>query len=251
MKTVLRCLVFCFVLATICRPCPASDTPDGKINSLIDDLNSASITRRINAAKIVTRAGFESEELFTTIESLLKQGYTTAKSSKSIDEMSWLCKALAASGDYAYSRLLHEVADKASSPKLKKYARQSADLIEEYAKRNAVMNNKTSWKTDLTDEENRLINMLFSGDSALIREGAKMIYRCNTLDIAVYDATEKQILTMLPNIDNSLQSDTVAWLCKALSSSGNKKYIPTLKRVLSSTRSNSLKKHARKALNNL
>ena len=252
MKTTLRCLVFCFLLIATVGLCPAAENRQAEIAGLINDLNSTDITRRIKAAKVVTRSGFESPELYSTIKSLLEKGYATASDSKGIDEMSWLCKALAASGDYSYAALLNEVAAGSTNPKLQKYARESATAISDYARRKEVMNTRANWNDKLTAEENRIVSMLNSGDPAITRDAAKIIYRGKNSSPAVYDAAEQAILTMLPTVTgSSLRSDTVAWLCKALSVSGNSKYRPTLQKVISSSRNGSLQGHARKALNSL
>lgn len=252
MENLLRCLSLGLLMMLFVGSGVAAENQTKDVKSLINDFNSPSVDSRINAAKIVARSSFDSPELFKTIQSLLAKDYNSSTDSEHVDEMSWLCKALSSSGDQRYAVLLQEVANKADHQKLRKYARQSIEQIDENAKRQEVINAKSNWNAKLTDQENRLINMLNSGDPATVRDAAKTIYRSKVLDSAVYDDIEKNILTMLPNVSGSpLYSDTVAWLCKALSISANGKYAKTLNEVVSSAPNISLKSHARKALSKL
>lgn len=254
-KYILFCLCCLFLTFTLADNSIGQSDRSEEIATLITDFNSTNITQRITAAKVVTRSGFQSPELYATIEKLLKKGYNSSKDSKHIDEMSWLCKALAASGDVKYSAMLNEISAKANSSKLQKYARTSSAQIGQYAKRQEVINTTAFWDSNLSDDENRYINMLKSGDSSISRDAAKQIYRSTNLNKAVYDVVEDRIHHMLSHANTSyLETDTLAWLCKALSTSGDKKYATTLEKVISftsNTKNTSLQSHARKALNRL
>ena len=101
---------------------------------------------------------------------------------------------------------------------------------------------------ELSAQENQLLSMLGSSDLNTVRNAGKRIYRSRKLNAAVYDATEKKILRLLPRAGKGrLQSDTIAWLCKALIISEDRKYIQTLNKVVKSNGSASLRGHAQKA----
>jgi hypothetical protein len=238
-----------FMMFSLAAPIFGQNDRSSEMSSLMSDLDSTSSMRRVSAAKIITRSGFNNQELYKKIAAMLKADYDKGSDSSHIDEMSWLCKALAASGDDQYTTLLNEIAALSPSTKLQRYAKESASGIDEYAKRQAILNSQKTWDNKLNNEENRLVNMLQSGDLPIIRDAAKTISRSHSMHQVVYDATEKQINTMIPEIGtSSLHSDTLAWLCKALSASGNAKYSKTLESVISNTSNSSLQNHARKAL---
>lgn len=225
---------------------------DREVAQLITDLQSQDSKTRIDAAKIITRSGFSSRPLYTKLESLLKKGYPHASGRSKVDEMSWFCKALASSGNPDYAKLLDEIGELADSAKLRKYAKQSSSLIAEYASRRDIIENTAQWDNTLSAEENRFVNMLKSKNYTLKKDAAKLIYRGARVDDPVYKVVEEQILTMLPGATSSRDyDDTVAWLCKALASSGQEQYKSTLQKVVSSTKKGALHNHAQKALNRL
>lgn len=223
-----------------------------EIDSLMAQLSSSSSIERINAAKIITRSGLTDDRLYAKVAIMLKKGYAAGADHDHVDEMSWLCKALAASGNTKYRPLLEEVAANAPSDKLRRYAEQSEGLIEEYAKRSQVLNDTGGWDKSLSAEENRLLNMLGSDDLKLRRDAAKMIVRRGKTDPKVFDAAADSLTGMAKDIRNeSLYIDTMAWLCKALAASGDSKYIAALKEVQAASDNSKLNSYVSKALNAL
>jgi hypothetical protein len=220
-----------------------------EVDSLLARLASSSSVERVNAAKIITRAGLADQRLYAKVATLLQEGYATGTDADHIDEMAWLCKALAASGNTEYRPLLEEVAANAPSDKLKRYAEQSNGLIEDYAKRSQVLNDTERWDKSLSAEENRLFNMLGSDDLKLRRDAARMMARRGKADPKVFDAAAAALTGMAKNIrDESLYIDTMAWLCNALAASGDHKYVEALKEVQAATDNSKLNKYVSKAL---
>jgi hypothetical protein len=220
-----------------------------EVEALKNGLSSGSSAHRVKTAKLITQAGIVDQALYEQVAALLKAGYADGTGSDHVDEMSWLCKALAASGDPKYIPLLEEIADKAPSFKLTHYAEQSIDLIEEYASRIRILNSTETWDDDLSDEENRLVNMLNSDKIQLKRDAAKTVVRRISVHEKVYEAVAAELQKMLAEGRTSSQDiDTMAWMCKALAASGDRKYAETLKQVHDGTTSVKLKTYASKAL---
>ena len=207
----------------------------GEAAALLNGLESTSRSARIDAAKRITQAGLTDGALYAKVATLLQAGYGEAVEANAVDEMAWLCKALAASGDTRHQPLLEEVATQAPNVKLQKYARQSIDSFAEYQERIRVLNSTSGWNAALTAEENRLVGMLGSESPELKRDAAKTIVRDSPVAEAVYDAAAAALTGMLAagTLDN-LSVDTLAWLCKALGASGMRKYAPALEQVAAS-----------------
>ena len=206
--------------------------------------SSGSIPPKSSAAQ-----GLTDPRLYARLAALLKEGYAGAVDADPVDEMAWFCKALAASGDADYRPLLQEVAAHAPTDKLKHYAEQSNALIEDYAKRNQVLNATESWDASLSVEENRLLNMLASSDSNLKRDAAKLIVRRPRVDPKVFAAAAAALTGMAgDNPGDALDIDTMAWLCKALAASGDHTYVAPLQQVMEKTESQKLKDYAAKAM---
>lgn len=222
-----------------------------EVETLLTGLNSPSSSQRINASKLISRSGLTDQKLYAKVAILLKDGYAAKTDANHIDEMAWLCKALAASGDSQYRPLFEEIIDNSPSTKLQRYAEQSHALIEEYAQRSQVLNETESWDESLSAEDNRLVNMLNSDNLALKRDAAKMIVRSTNPDEKVFDTAAAALTTMATESrSESTYIDTMAWLCKSLAASGNSKYVETLQHVHDNTSSTKLKTYASKALKN-
>ncbi len=207
----------------------------GEAAALMKGLESTSRSARIDAAKQITQAGLTDGALYDRVAALLQAGYGEAVEANAVDEMAWLCKALAASGDTRHQPLLEEVATRAPNPKLQKYARQSIDSFAEYQERIRVLNATSGWNAALTAEENRLVGMLGSESPELKRDAAKAIVRDSPVAEAVYDAAASALSEMMTSgATDNLSVDSLAWLCKALGASGMGKYAPVLEQVAAS-----------------
>ncbi|MEZ4601647.1 MAG: hypothetical protein R2940_17800 [Syntrophotaleaceae bacterium] len=237
----------CLVMSMTALAHGMDDGPDGQ--DLVEKLNSGSSAQRIQIAKVITQSGIENQALYAKIASLLREGYPLATDSDKVDEMSWLCKALAASGNQEYRPLLQEIADLAPSAKLQRYAAQSSDLIGEYAERMRILNETKNWSGDLTEEENRLVAMLNSDKIQLKKDAAKTVARKMSAHEKVYEVVAAELQKMVAEGRSSSDDiDTMAWMCKALAASGNRKHAATLTQVHDKTANMKLKTHASKAL---
>ena len=124
-----------------------------KLDSYISMLNSGNIVQRTTAAKKITRSGLDDPELFNLIKEKLLNNYQSDPDNPDhIDEMAWLCKALASSGNVEYQSTLQTVADNSTNLKLQRYALQSIDLVEEYAQKNKIMASETEETKGLSSE---------------------------------------------------------------------------------------------------
>lgn len=242
------------VFLCITSVCAAFALPDrsSEIVSLIEGLNSTSRSQRINSAKIITRSGLVDTELYAKVAELLKTHYAESLDSNHVDEMAWLCKALGASGDSQYQELLKEVYSKTLSVKLQHYAEQSLALMEEYARRSQILNATDAWASELSDEENRQLNMLHSDSMSLKRDAAKMIIRAQKVNPKLYDAVAEQLNRLAGQDGLDTQAiDTLSWFCKTLGASGNSHYVRVLNGVMQKTANPKLQEYASRAIADL
>ena len=221
-----------------------------EIDEYINGLASPSIFKRITTAKEITNSAITDERLYDKVEQrLLESAQVEYPTSEQSDEISWLCKALAASGNEKYRPTIQKIADDPANAKIGYYCRQSLDLIADYRSRNAEINRSDTAFSGLSAEENRIVNMLRSDDLKLKRDGAKIVSRGKTSNAIVYDVVAEELLAHYQDDEyDNLSVDTMAWLCKALSSSRNDKYASTLQTVMKNSSSWKLQNHARKAL---
>jgi len=119
-------LTFCLMIIFFNIPALANSSQSAEVDKYIQMLGSTSFKTRIDAAKLITRSGITDSRLYTIInEKLLTELNTKGLNKDHIDEMSWMCKALASYGMTEYKQTLNEIIENSSSMKLQKYAKQS------------------------------------------------------------------------------------------------------------------------------
>jgi len=110
---------------------------------------------------------------------------------------------------------------------------------------------RTTFGSDLqdrTDEINEYIEILTSGTLNKKIEAAKIIERSGYSDTRLFDVIEKELLAEYLVAEHSVQIDYIAWLCKALASSGMERYKPTLVKVMDSSNNKKIKRYAEQSL---
>lgn len=98
---------------------------DPEVTKIINMLKSDKMKLKRDAAKMVTRKDYADPAIYEIINDDLLASYTSANDDLSVDAMSWLCKALATSGNPLHKVTLSEVADNSSNSKLAKYAKKA------------------------------------------------------------------------------------------------------------------------------
>lgn len=114
------------------------------------------------------------------------------------------------------------------------YARHAAQALEDlkhYARWNPVISSRATFDPQLSDDANRVRNMLRSDDRLLQRLGAKSVYFRQGRDAALLDLVAEQLRASYKDIPGREAGDAVAWMVKALGKSGDRKYVPLLKEV--------------------
>jgi hypothetical protein len=241
------CSIFIFANSFLAY---ATSNQTAEANKYIDMLGSASLKTRIDAAKQITRSGLTDPKLFNIINESLLNGYNSnVLNSDHIDEMSWMCKALASSGSSDYAPTLEKIIQTATSQKLVRYAKQSLSLLSEYSERNKLINNTTNIDPNLSPEVNKYINMLKSNNITLQRDAAKSIYRGQFSEKALFDVLSDELLKgYKTSLNDRNQLDTLAWMCKALGASGMAEYKQTLTQIIENSSNAKLLKYAKQGL---
>lgn len=105
----------------------ASSAPAAKGESrYIKMLRSNNLRSKADAGKLIVREGVKDTAVLDVVEQELLKGYLASGDDRAaVETMSWLCKALGASGNGKYRGTLQTVAQKAPHGKLQKYAKQS------------------------------------------------------------------------------------------------------------------------------
>ena len=245
---------FCLIFIFLNTPALAGSDQSAQVDKYIEMIGSASLRNRIDAAKFITRSGITDPKLYNIINEKLSNEYNSKGLNKDhIDEMSWMCKALAASGSTDYAPTLEKIIQNTNSDKLKKYAKQSLSLIPEYAQRNKLLNDTADIDPNLSPEINKYIKMLRSDNISLKRDAAKSIYRGQFSEKTLFDVLSDELLKGYKQTSSKDRNyvDAMAWMCKALASSGMVEYKQTLTQIIENSSSMKLQKYAKQSLGKL
>lgn len=115
-------------------PLAAKQEPRSSLSSeqtkYLRQLDSGNIRYQRDAARLIIKSASTDQVLFDAVERALLRGYKLESSDRDhVDAMSWLCKALGASGRSKYRSTLSRVANDAPHKKLKGYAEKSLNQL--------------------------------------------------------------------------------------------------------------------------
>lgn len=93
----------------------------------------------------------------------------------------------------------------------------------------------------------RYVDQLLQGGPISIREAAQNIYHSGYRDTETLDVAAEVLLQKYRSASDNTTSDALAWVCKALGSSGNGRYKPVLTEVVANSNNGKLDRHCEKA----
>jgi len=222
-------------------------------NQYLLTLHKGNVGSKTVVAKKITQSFIVNDEIFKEVERQLLMNYNNTSNHNQVDQMAWFCKVLASSGQSKYLKSVQQVAQNADNDKLQRYAKQSISLFSFHAKRNSILSSAREYVDKGFDvNSSQLAVLLKSDDYNLKRDATKKIIRADYVDSRLFDIVEQELIMGMKN-DNSgksLNIDTMSWMCKALSASGDKKYEQTLQMVVKNTSSPKLQRNAENALGN-
>lgn len=245
MKRITALTVLCYLLLIGCGH--ALINKNVEVEKLIRGLDSTSQEERIHSAEYILKFKIKEQNLNKKVEEILRVGSMKDGNSNHIEEMIWMCKILSALGDNQYIDLFREIALMSPSAKLREYALDSISLS-----RTNVQRNPLGGFEVLDKQQSALSEMLQSDNIGERRTAAKILTGKVGSHEIDYTAAGKALLAMVDNFQaDGIYVDTMAWLCKALGSSGESKYIETLIYVREKTRNRKLIMYASKAIASL
>jgi len=241
----LRSLLFVASLFTALAAYAEPQTPE----EFVQIFQSGTQVQQEKAAEALEWAGISSPQLFDLVEAVALKTLPQATDKVTINFESYLVMALGYSGNEKYRPTIQKIINEAPHKKLKKYGQEALTALPTYTKFNPIIAPK-SWPENVHPSINqRIVNMLNSDDTELMRLGAKRVHNALNyspeLLVALKNAIER-------NYKNKLEGerlDAVAWLCKALAGSRNTEYKNTIEKVSTDASEAKLRSYANKYLN--
>lgn len=235
------------LFSTVCLALPSEVEKD--LQRYIETFQHQSKNSQIEIAKRLEWEGLSQVELFDLIEDKLLADYQTASTKEDIEYLSWMSKALGFSGNEKYRDTLQAVAQKGSHRKLKSHAARSLKALDQYRSWNNIFIDEKHWNPEESADLNRYRAMMRSNVLELKRFAAKRVFYTKDYNESLLDTFDQQLKeNMTSNRNDKLFVDTWAWIAKALASSSNSKYLPTIKEMADNAPNAKLRKYGVKYL---
>ncbi|NRB38721.1 MAG: hypothetical protein HRU20_09685 [Pseudomonadales bacterium] len=206
-------------------------------------------TDKQQSCKKIQFSGIRDKTFFDLVAKEIKRVTPTANTRKTINYAALMTQCLAYSGQERYKIELQNIIEGDAHKKLKRYAKKSLTLLQQYSLWAPIISDGKAYNPKLNLEENRSLNMLNSDDLALKRIGAKRVYHAHLYNPVILAFLEQDIKTNALKVPNDkLAIDTMAWKMKALAGSKDEKYKTTLERVIEKSTNKKLRKYAKRYL---
>lgn len=164
------------------------------------------------------------------------------KPKKTSEYFSWLVQLLSFSGHEEYRAAIEWQVD-SPNKKLSRHASNSLITLSDFRLWNPVINKNLSGLIETDLRLARIENMLVSDIPQMNRVAVKMISTHYLDDPLMIDKVEEKLLAIHGNVGGDQEkAEAVAWMCKVLGLSKNKKYLSTLEQVRASATTRAVKR---------
>lgn len=191
-------------------------------------------------------AGVSDPRVFDLIEGLLSRDAEAMRNDRAgKNRVARYIRALGFSGQAKYLPTLERFAQ---HPDYQRFAKMALTDLPNYTKWNPVISNRATFNPKLTDDVNRVMNMLRSDDLGLQRVGAKRVYFANKDDVLLDQLAKNLAANYRQQPADDEVADCIAWMAKGLGSAKQERYRPLLQEVLAGAPSSKVREHAKLAL---
>lgn len=233
-------------LAALCLTAAAvAATPEQDIDHYVLIFNGTDAKVQNESVETFAWKGLSDPRLFDVIEKRLLAEHAAARNSR--DDKNRVARYIRALGFSGQAKYRPTISSFLQDAVYQRYAQDALENLETYGKWNAIISDRTKANPKISDDANRVINMLRSDDMMLKRVGAKRVY-FGQREPEVVAVLAEQVKEHYTNPDRQY-ADVVAWLVKGLGSAKDLQYRPLLEEVMAVWGANGkLGTHARQAL---
>jgi hypothetical protein len=199
------------------------------------------------AAESLGWMGLSEQRLFDVIEQRLIADYPAPSDVKiERQRLAWYIRALGFSGQEKYVLTISRFQQDRDYAV---YARHALKDLPDYKKWNPLISNRASFDPKVSDDANRALNMVRSGDFRLKEIGAKRVYYGRVREEPIFEALANEVRATYAGA-SAANNDEIAWMVKALGTSGIEKYRPVIQEVADKSSDSKLARHAWFSLEN-
>jgi hypothetical protein len=200
------------LFAVLLAPAAAAATLEEDVQRYIAVFQGNDAAAHNKAVEELAWMGLYDERLFDLLEQkILAEAAAVAGNREEKNRVARYIRALGFSGQDKYVPTLKRFV---KDPTYDRYAREALDQQPQYKRWNPIISSRAGFDPKLSDDDNRIMNMLRSDDLLLMRVAAKRAYFApdeRTLWV-IAEQVEKHYMTTSPE-----EVDAVSWMVKALS----------------------------------
>jgi len=214
------------LLTLLCLPAlAAAASLEDDVQALVQTF-SGDKGDHVPAVRTLAWMGISDARVFDVVEQRLKADADAARGERrEADRVAHYLRALGFSGNAKYMPTLQSyVGDRT-------YERAANNALRDfpsYQKWNAIISNRASFDAKLSDDVNRVMNMLAAEDIPLKGLGARRIYHAPHHDEVLLERLAQEAKANYAKSPDPEAADAIAWMLKALGSARNPKYAALL-----------------------
>ncbi|AQS38482.1 hypothetical protein Sps_03346 [Shewanella psychrophila] len=214
----------------------------------IEVFHGEDIQKQKDALASLVMAGISDPKIYDKIEENLQKSLPLAVDRHTIDYSAWLLKGLAYSGNEKYVATFNAVIAGEYHSKLQKYARKSVKILDQYKIWAPILSDRSHYDGKFDQRSNVLANALRSDELQLKLDAAKRVINQSIYSEQIIEVLNEELkdTRLLKHEKQSIQA--YAYMAKALASTGNEKYKPTIEQLAQDSSEKKLRTYASKYL---
>ena len=220
MKTLLAVLLLS-LLPALAPAATLEEDVDGLVKVFGGDKS-----QHVAAVRTLAWMGVSDARVFDVVERLLRADAGAAAGNRTEqDRVAHYVRALGFSGNPKYMPTLQGYAGDRT------YGRAAANALRDfpqYERWNPIISNRAGFDPKLSDDVNRVMNMLAADDLQLKGLGARRIYHAPHHEEVLLERLAQEAKANYTKSGDPESSDAIAWMLKALGSARNPKYVALL-----------------------
>jgi len=230
------------LLLSLCAVASAARTLEEDTQYYLDLLNEPDARRQATEFEALSAMGLSDPRLFDAVQERLVVDYEFARLVReNRARVAWYFRALGFSVQAKYEPTLRRFVDDKT---YRNYAIAALRDRPQYEKWNPVISSRAAFDPGLTDDQNRLLNMLRADDPLLYRVAAKRAFLTHETNPAVASALADRLRALYPTATDDESEETAGWLINALGRAGGETAATLLGEVARRAPSDKLKRRA-------
>ena len=238
----LRSTIYFIVLSLLSSVSWAKDDTLEQYKEIFSSTNSVTQQKAIKKLAI---SGLNSPEIYDVIEQNIKTNLPLAKDKHKLNDMAYLVRALAYSGNDKYVSFINSLMDRNQPRKIRGHAQKAKVELYKYKMWNKVLN---AGKDSRPSQDQRLINAFKSNDVSLMEISARKMIELNLDNDSVLDVIGEELKSARLLVHDRQAISAYAYMAKAIATTSKPKYKPLLEELKTTIPHKKVRKYISKYL---